>query len=185
MKSIMKKNIILIILILILIFTYLPNTVYAGKNLGDINKMIGDADNFIGVAGNQNTPIDQEQLKDTSDYIYNILFAIAVVVAFAVGMIIGIQFIMGSVDEKAKIKETLVPYIIGVCIIFGAFTIWKIVVTIGEQVSPSPTISTQQVDETLYCPICNGQLTQEEISRLNQGLPITHSCGSGYTKNDL
>jgi len=47
-------------------------------------------------------------------------------------MIIGIQFIIGSVDEKAKIKETLVPYVIGVFIIFSAFGIWKIVMSIGN-----------------------------------------------------
>ena len=47
-------------------------------------------------------------------------------------MIIGIQFIVGSVDEKAKIKETLVPYVIGVFIIFSAFGIWKIVMSIGN-----------------------------------------------------
>lgn len=175
MKTIVK--IIPILIILLIIPICFPCTTYA------MSEIIDQGDNFIGQGGTDT--INKDALNTTSKYIYNVLFTIAVVIAFAVGIIIGIQFIMGSVDEKAKIKETLVPYIIGVCIIFGAFTIWKIVVTIGEQVSPSPTISTQQVDETLYCPICNGQLTQEEISRLNQGLPITHSCGSGYTKNDL
>ena len=175
MKTIVK--IIPILIILLIIPICFPCTTYA------MSEIISQGDDFIGQGGTDT--INKDALNTTSKYIYNVLFTIAVVIAFAVGIIIGIQFIMGSVDEKAKIKETLVPYVIGVCIIFGAFTIWKIVVTIGEQVSPSPTISTQQVDETLYCPICNGQLTQEEISRLNQGLPITHSCGSGYTKNDL
>ena len=53
-------------------------------------------------------------------------------------MVIGIQFIVASVDEKAKIKETLVPYIVGVFIIFSAFTVWKIAIGIGNKVSPTP-----------------------------------------------
>ena len=36
----------------------------------------------------------------------------------------------GSVEEQAKVKQTLVPYVAGCVVLFGAFTIWKIVVTI-------------------------------------------------------
>ena len=85
--------------------------------------------------------LDQEKLKSTSETIYNILFAIALVLAVGVGLVIGIQFIFGSVEEQAKVKETLVPYIIGVVIIFSAFTIWKIAVEIGNDVAPTPEAS--------------------------------------------
>ena len=40
----------------------------------------------------------------------------------------------GSVSQKAKIKETLIPYIAGCIVIFGAFGIWKLVVTIMSSV---------------------------------------------------
>ena len=36
----------------------------------------------------------------------------------------------GSVEQKAKVKDSLVPYIVGCTVIFGAFGIWKLVVTI-------------------------------------------------------
>ena len=36
----------------------------------------------------------------------------------------------GSVEEKANIKNSLIAYIAGCVVVFGAFTIWKIVVTI-------------------------------------------------------
>ena len=98
-----------------------------------MDDIIGAGDNFIGKANE--TVIDETELSTTSNYIYNILFTIAVVLAIAIGMVIGIQFIMGSVDDKAKIKETLVPYIIGVFIVFASFTIWKIVITIGNDVT--------------------------------------------------
>ena len=35
-----------------------------------------------------------------------------------------------SVEEKANIKEVLVPYVVGCIVIFGAFAIWKLIVTI-------------------------------------------------------
>ena len=40
----------------------------------------------------------------------------------------------GSVSEKANVKETLIPYIAGCIVIFGAFGIWKLVVTIMSKV---------------------------------------------------
>ena len=39
---------------------------------------------------------------------------------------------LGSVEEKADIKAAMVPFIIGCVVVFGAFGIWKIVVTIGN-----------------------------------------------------
>ena len=65
-----------------------------------------------------------------SDTLYNILFTIGVVVAAIFGIIIGIQFVTGSVEQKAKVKETLIPYFVGCFVIFGAFGIWKLVITI-------------------------------------------------------
>ena len=40
----------------------------------------------------------------------------------------------GSVEQKAKVKDSLVPYIAGCIVIFGAFGIWKLVLTLLESV---------------------------------------------------
>ena len=37
---------------------------------------------------------------------------------------------VGGAEEKANIKEVLVPYVVGCIVIFGAFAIWKLIVTI-------------------------------------------------------
>lgn len=47
---------------------------------------------------------------------------------FIVGTVIGIQFMVASAEDKAKVKEALIPYIIGCAVIFGSFTIWSIAV---------------------------------------------------------
>ena len=40
----------------------------------------------------------------------------------------------GSVEQKAKVKDSLVPYIVGCIVIFGGFGIWKLVLTLLESV---------------------------------------------------
>lgn len=62
--------------------------------------------------------------------LYNALLIIGIIIAVIVGAILGIKFMMGSVGEKADIKKLLVPYVVGCIIVFGAFGIWKLVVTI-------------------------------------------------------
>ncbi len=189
----MKNKIIFITLILILIATIvcLPNKTYAANSMSDIIK---EGDSFIAARDTDNV-IKEEALIETSNFIYKTLLTIAIVIAFAVGMIIGIQFIMGSIDEKAKIKETLVPYLVGVFVIFSAFTIWKIAINIGNKVSPTPdavgsgtgTIppGTENIGdssgmgrEKLYkCPKCSGNIDGIASACLtNRGWTYCSAC---------
>ena len=69
-------------------------------------------------------------LNAFSRNIYNILLTIGIVVAVLTGAIIGIKYMLGSVEEKADIKGLLIPYIAGCVIIFGSFAIWKLIVTL-------------------------------------------------------
>ena len=69
-----------------------------------------------------------------STTLYNILLVIAIIVAVIVGMVIGIKLMTGSISEKAKTKEMIIPYIAGCIVIFGAFAIWRIVVSVLSEV---------------------------------------------------
>lgn len=93
-----------------------------------IDEVIGEANNFISMAdGNK---ISASNLKIASNTLYNILLGIGVFLAVAVGMYLAIKFMMSSVEEKAQVKEALVPYIAGCVVIFGAFIIWKLAITL-------------------------------------------------------
>ena len=65
---------------------------------------------------------------------YNILLTIGVVVAVIVGAIIGVKLMSSGIDTKVEAKRLLIPYGFGCLAVFGAFAIWKIVVTILQGV---------------------------------------------------
>ena len=117
------KKIILIIIFLVTLFSMQSSFTYA-STMGDI---LSGAENFVS-QGQSNTPISGDSIKTLSDSIYNILLIIGIVIAVIVGIIIGIQFITGSVEQKSKVKESLIPYFVGCAVIFGAFGIWKLAV---------------------------------------------------------
>jgi len=62
--------------------------------------------------------------------IYNIILPLGVGITVVVGGVLGIKFMISSVEEKAKLKESMMPYIIGCFAIYGALGIWKICIEI-------------------------------------------------------
>lgn len=77
------------------------------------------------------TPKDENMgLDNTANMILGVMQWIGYVIA--VGMIIfcGIKYLMSGAGEKAKVKDTLVPLLIGAILIAGASTIAGAITTI-------------------------------------------------------
>jgi len=126
----MKKSMIKIIfIVLLLLIMFSINTeVHAWSQI------IQDGKDFIktGESSGEGT-VDQSAMQGLSGYLYNILLAAGVVVAVIVSTILGIQFMIGGAEGQAKVKEMLVPFIVGCIVVFGGFGLWKIAVTIGNE----------------------------------------------------
>ena len=90
-------------------------------------------DDFI-KQGENTADIDTDKLHDTSNFLYNLLLAFGIVVAVIVGMVIGIMYMVGSVEEKANMKKALIGYALGCFVVFGAFGIWKLSINILSNV---------------------------------------------------
>ena len=126
----MKKIFFLLCMFILFLTILYPTNVKASMSLDDI---MDGADSFLekGEAnGGVNTTIDDYALQNTSDFLYNILLGISSVLAIVVGMILGIKYMSATSEDKADIKQTLPAYIISCVVVFGAFTIWKLVINI-------------------------------------------------------
>ena len=122
-----NKIIISVICLIIINMLFLNiNTVQAAG----ISDVITGADNFIQAGQSGGASVDTSKLKDTSTSIFNILTTVGMVAAVIMASVLGIQFMIGSAEEKAKVKDSLVVFVIGCIVIFGAFGIWKIAVNI-------------------------------------------------------
>lgn len=112
---------------------YAPNLTTSGTDSGQsLDDMINDGDAFIGHSDTD--VLNTQELQDGVSTLYNIFLEVGVAVAVIIGLIIGIKFMIGSVEEKAEIKKLLWPYAIGCFVVFGAFGIWKIVLEIMQSV---------------------------------------------------
>lgn len=121
-----KKMLLTIIFVLIVIFLFFSCGNVRALSLSNI---INSTENFVnsGKANSENA-LNTEIINDTSSLIYNTFLIVGVCAAVIVGAILGIQFITGSVEQKVKVKESIIPFIIGCVILFGAFGIWRLVI---------------------------------------------------------
>ena len=117
-----KKLLINVMAIFIIVFNlFIPNA-YAGP----LQDIMNRAEGFVNNGENGGNVINNDALKEGSNTLYNVLLVIGIAEAFIWGIVLGIQFITGSLGEKADVKKNLIVYIIGCIIIFGAFGIWKL-----------------------------------------------------------
>lgn len=124
-KNLLMKSIqAFIIIVIILLLT--SNSIYAS----DVGNAVNGADSFISNGTSQSSIINETALSSASGTIYNMLLIIGIVVAVIIGAMLGIQLMLASVEDKAKVKETLIPYVAGCVVVFGAFGIWKLLIQI-------------------------------------------------------
>ena len=65
----------------------------------------------------------EHELKIKFDKILGVISVVGVVVSVATLMLIGIKYMVGSVEQKAKYKEILVPWLLGAGLVFSASTL--------------------------------------------------------------
>ena len=110
------KYITIILLMTFLLLSFSAN--YSRTNAAALSNIVSGADGFI-QNGQGSSKIDNDDIHNLSDSLYNILLIIGTVIAMT-----------GSIEVKSKVKESLIPYVVGCVVIFGAFGIWKLAITI-------------------------------------------------------
>lgn len=76
-----------------------------------------------------------ESVTNIGNNILGIIQVIGTVVAVGVLMVLGIKYMMGSAEEKAEYKKTMIPYLIGAILLFAAVNLASWIVGIAESIT--------------------------------------------------
>ncbi len=68
-----------------------------------------------------------DEIQTLGKSIVGILQTVGVVLSVVILIIIGIKYMMGSAEEKAEYKKTMMPYIVGAALIFAASVLAQVV----------------------------------------------------------
>ncbi len=127
----MKKTakIVGILLVAIMVLMTL-STIVNAKSTGDKIDAANMAANLTGTRSDA-----QEDVTKIGNQLIGIITTVGVVVAVIVLLILGIKYMMGSASEKAEYKKTMIPYLVGAILIFGASAITKVVVGLAQGIT--------------------------------------------------
>lgn len=103
-----------IIVALAIIFTILAIGVmsYASSDPGELLKdLTGES------------TVERTNITNLGNSIIAVVRIVGVVIAVVILLILGIKYMMGSAEEKADYKKSMIPYIVGAVLIFASTAI--------------------------------------------------------------
>lgn len=109
MKKIRKKLLIILTILFFLIIL----------NVGEIFA--------FSVTDLTGTQVSNSDLSGLGNSIITILTTVGSVLSVVVLIILGLKYMIGSVEEKAGYKKTMLPYVIGAALVFAASVIAGII----------------------------------------------------------
>lgn len=71
--------------------------------------------------------VNTGKIDNLGQNIITIISTVGSIVSVIVLIVLGLKYMMGSAEEKAEYKKTLLPYIIGAALVFAASTIASVV----------------------------------------------------------
>ena len=72
------------------------------------------------------------KFKDVGNSLIGILQLVGSITSIVALIILGMKYMMGSVEEKAEYKKTLLPYVVGAALVFGITNILPLVQEIAK-----------------------------------------------------
>lgn len=107
------KIVPIILLIIIMLLIAFSNIGYAQVNLNNIK--------------NNKPDVGESQLKSIGEIILSVITSVGIVLSVVILAVIGFKYMIGSVEEKAEYKKSMMPYLIGCVLVFSASTIANVV----------------------------------------------------------
>ena len=92
--------------------------------------VLTDIDNYI--------PTDEAsdgRLESKASTILTVITNIGMILSVLMLAIIGVKYMLGSLEEKAEYKKDMIPYLVGACLLFGITAIVKVLQQIGQSIN--------------------------------------------------
>ena len=111
MKKISAKILFIILIFFIIVFSFINIFSVYGFDISDLS----------------GTKASNTQLDGVINTIVTIVSTIGSIISVIVIIILGIKYMVGSTEERAQFKQSMMPYLVGAIIVFAASTIVGII----------------------------------------------------------
>lgn len=122
-----------VVVVMILTATFLcTNVDAAGEPKTDLKTMTDQANDFIEKGSKNTEGIDYKKITAEFTGLGKILTTVGAGVMVAVITYMGIKYLTSGPEAQAKLKTQLIGVVVSGVVIFGAYTIWSIVIKVAE-----------------------------------------------------
>lgn len=126
----LAKIILVLIIAMMLCMTISNVSLAAGDDSSDKEAATTAAPNPNGYKGLTEQSEREGSVKDIENFgnkIITIISTMGSIVSVIVLVVLGVKYMVGSAEEKAEYKKTLLPYVIGAALVFAASSIAGII----------------------------------------------------------
>ncbi len=112
-----KKYFIVIMMFIFILICYSPTKALSPVEIG---------------AGS--TSIDITEIKNKGNDIFKIVMTVGTVTSVVMLVVLGIKYMLVSIEEKAEYKKTFMAYVVGALLLFASSTIAQVIYDIFSRV---------------------------------------------------
>ena len=135
----------LIALMLIFMFVIMSTTSYAVElskdeplKVAGLGEIITAGKGFISEGSSKSVSgTSEDEFADALSPIGSILAGVGIVIFLAVLAIMAIKWIVAKPDQKAKLQQQFVGYVVAAIVFFGAVGVWQLARDIMQKISDS------------------------------------------------
>lgn len=115
-----KKIIITFFLVFVILFSF--------------SKVFAETTTINGINVQPVTNPASDKTEDIGNKIVGAIYVVGIIVSVGMLIIIGLKFMMGSTEEKAEYKKTLLPYFIAAVGFFAATKILQVLYSFAQEI---------------------------------------------------
>ncbi len=86
------------------------------------------------ITAGESTDADDTILK-IGNTVLTIITNVGMILAVIIVAVLGVKYMMGSAEEKSEYKKSMIPYLIGAVLVFGASAIGRAVIGFGTSIA--------------------------------------------------
>lgn len=76
-----------------------------------------------------------DTILNVGNTVLTIITNVGMILAVILVAVLGIKYMMGSTEEKAEYKKSMIPYLVGAVLVFGASAIGRAVIGFGQTIA--------------------------------------------------
>ena len=94
--------------------------------------LLGNHVSAFSIGNLRGNTVSTSEIEEVGNKVVQIVSTVGSIISVIVIIVLGIKYMMGSVEERADYKKTMIPFLIGAVFIFAASSIASVIYNVAK-----------------------------------------------------